>query len=70
MSLSRKHYCAVAAILADPVVHVQTGPEYKSRPATPSDVRIAFIHEFANMFAADNPNFDRARFLAACKVQS
>jgi hypothetical protein len=52
MSLSRKHYCAVAAIIA------KVGGDNSQRYAI----------ELADYFTADNPNFDRAQFLAACKV--
>ena len=50
--MSRKDYIAAAEIIA-------TIPlEYRDR--------IACL--FANMFSADNPRFDRARFLRACEL--
>ncbi len=55
--LSRKHYQAIAAIVADAtdtgdVIHV-------------SDL----TRRLADYFTRDNPAFDRAKFLAACGVQ-
>ncbi len=35
-----------------------------------SDVTGTFIRQFADLFAADNPDFNRARFLAACGLES
>jgi hypothetical protein len=71
MSLSRKHYCAVAAILK--AAHTEATIELEAG----SPFRAGFIgathrltNELACFFGDDNPNFDRARFLAACKVQS
>jgi hypothetical protein len=34
------------------------------------NVRMSAIVAFADMFAADNPRFDRARFLKACGVDA
>jgi hypothetical protein len=65
MSLSRKHYCAVAAIISRHAVIEGYGPELDS--ATKRIVG-ELADDLASMFASDNPNFDRARFLAACKV--
>ena len=31
-------------------------------------VRVAIVKELADRFMADNPRFDKARFLAACNV--
>jgi hypothetical protein len=67
MPLSRKHYCAVAAIIAERTYHNAQDPTYaEGWHAATSSV----AHELAHMFASDNPQFDRAKFLAACKVQS
>jgi hypothetical protein len=69
MSLSRKHYCAVAAIIAN---ECERAPKQateifaRGRIAGASNVAA----DIADYFASDNPQFDRARFLAACKVQS
>ena len=64
MSLSRKHYCAVAAILKDSAT-----TEFAAVfPVSAEEMRGTIISNMADYFASDNPNFDRARFLTACKV--
>jgi len=60
----RKHYEAVART-------VREATEPRESPEITAAVRDSgqFIAEtLADMFAADNPRFDRARFLAACKT--
>jgi hypothetical protein len=51
--MSRKHYIAVA----ERIRRIDT------RPA-----REQIAHDMADIFAEDNPRFDRARFLEACGV--
>jgi hypothetical protein len=68
MSLSRKHYCAVAAIIADKVAMF---PNDAGASHVQIVARAALAHvaqDLTDYFASDNPAFDRARFLAACKV--
>lgn len=48
-AFTRQHYVAIAKILA----------KHKSEQAS------AIAKELADLFAADNPNFDRNRFLQA-----
>jgi hypothetical protein len=67
MSLSRKHYCAVAAIIADAEDSIK-GEDDISRGRWLANEHMAA--QLADYFASDNPQFDRARFLAACKVAS
>lgn len=60
--MSRKHYIQFAAMMAArrPAVY----PEYESDPRY---IFWAIIcNDLCNILAADNPTFDRARFLAAC----
>ena len=54
--MSRKHFKAAAAILSN--YSDVTGP-------AKSIVR-EIANEFADLFADENPRFDRERFLAAC----
>jgi hypothetical protein len=65
MSLSRKHYCAVADELA---AAIEINRYLADKSAVQAVERVA--EGLAKYFASDNPNFDRAKFLAACKVQS
>lgn len=70
MSLSRKHYEAVAEVIKsniDAATDFDLGTEHDE----------GYVHgcewvarDLANYFAADNERFDRARFLAAAGVES
>jgi hypothetical protein len=61
MSMSKKDYIAIAAAI-----------KASARPATSeTDASIAELsRRLSSIFAAENPRFDHARFLAACGVQS
>lgn len=66
--LSRKHYCAVAARIKELDLGVCQSP---TGEFTDKAYQLALAHvagSLASYFASDNPNFDRSRFLAACKV--
>ena len=63
MSLSKKNYEAVAAVLAG---SKRTGPELDGWDLGYEAHRINIADDLADYFAADNPRFDRARFLKAC----
>ena len=52
--MSRKHYIRTAEILSE---------------VEDYDDRRRLAHAFAYMFQEDNVFFDRAKFLAACKVE-
>ena len=56
----RRHYVAIAEILAD----MENGTLQQSLF---SDIR-PIAQAFATYFEADNPRFDRERFLRACGV--
>jgi hypothetical protein len=81
MSLSRKHYCAVAAVIGfekDPLVALSRIDDIAAVLPRKQGKAIRsivwgdgeLVPQLADYFASDNPNFDRSRFLAACKVQS
>lgn len=53
-----RHYKAIAAVIAD----------FKYLPLE-ADNRSYVAEAFTEMFAKDNPRFDRARFVAACMGQ-
>lgn len=56
--MSRKHYIATAAMLNRKVAQANNVDEYAT---------IQHIAEsMADIFKADNPRFDRDRFLTAC----
>lgn len=63
MSLSRKDYEAVAAVIdtARP-----KGTNLSGYEAGGHDALLDVAHDLANIFEASNPRFDRRRFLAAC----
>jgi len=59
--LSRKHYCAIARIMADDYPLAENN--------TPADVWQRAVNHLAEYFTQDNPRFDRARFLKACGLE-
>ena len=63
----KKDYVKFAAMLKDVNKHQACELNYREgwHGATSS-----IIQRTAEVFAADNPNFDRARFLSACGVNS
>lgn len=64
MAMTKKHYEMVAHQLSDTRrVNAQLafGPQAEA-------VRVYVAEALADEFAADNPNFDRAKFLKACGV--
>lgn len=63
----KRHYEDVAIIIMDAWSRCDavTGQEEHSNAI------LSFLGgDFANLFATDNPNFDRERFLKACGLES
>lgn len=58
---TRKHYRAIAAMVAKHTVPHTTYPG--------DMVKFNFVNDLADYFAGDNPQFDRERFLTACGVE-
>lgn len=56
--MTRKHFEAIAAILAEQHDHDPNSNDYLVIYDTATDL--------ASYFATENPNFDRRRFLKAC----
>lgn len=54
--MTRKHYKAIAAAIR----------EARSAPFVRAYSGDAVMHHIADVCAADNPRFNRARFIAAC----
>lgn len=59
--MTKKDYIKIAAVLKDMIN--ETGPR-----ADPHATLAICCTELAKVFAADNPRFDRTRFLNACGV--
>lgn len=57
--MTKKDYIVIARIIADMPSHAPTLRAQKASTAA----------SFADALAADNPRFDRVRFLAACGVE-
>ena len=65
--MTRKDYVAIAAAISDgALVNCATQAEVQMQ----ATVRSKIARQLAEGMAADNPRFDRARFLKACGVQS
>jgi hypothetical protein len=58
--MTRKHFIAVAAL-------IKGLADTTADPAQATDIAVRDVADgLADLFAKDNPNFDRARFLTAC----
>lgn len=57
--MTRKHFQAIAAV-------IRSHYENEADPNPWRYTAHAIAADLASVFAADNPNFDRAKFLAAC----
>jgi hypothetical protein len=58
--MSRKHYKAIAAIMADYRESIVNGHEFSEYQKFE-----IMLTDLINVFAADNPNFDSIRFVKA-----
>lgn len=69
MAMSRKHYESVAEILWANQPHPADSCPVDCVPCT---IQGQTVHNVANglarVFSADNPRFDRARFMRACGI--
>ena len=74
--MTRKDYLAIAAALKNDAAHLEPNAVYKDYTKMPQwnagayDQWHTTVLALASVLASDNPRFDRARFLAACGVQS
>lgn len=63
--MTRKDYIAFANILRGRLTEAQARGERSGR-AEAVTAMLKTINDVAELFQAENPRFDRARFLAAC----
>lgn len=64
--MTRKDYIKAAAIIRESARPNAQPAIYR---AGISEARSYFAHALADWFESDSPNFDRARFLAACGIE-
>lgn len=62
MAMSRKHYVETAAAIK----YSLDGLGGKVRQEVRRETALSIAKDMANMFRADNSNFDRAKFMDAC----
>ena len=69
--MTKKHYEAIAAIFASTYNNAKlyTCPNYKDTAKERCETLEITASRLADYFANDNKNFDRQRFLAACKIK-
>jgi hypothetical protein len=69
--MSRKHYIAIAAMIARNRIlgPVRTAEDSAANAAAQAVLDLVAMQS-ADIFEKDNAAFDRARFLAACGVQN
>lgn len=65
--MSRKHYAATARVIRDNMERAAECSDPTAHAAAELCAR-AIALGMADVFAADNPRFDRERFLTACGV--
>lgn len=63
--MTKKDYVAIAQALRDAY-----GEDHAAFPVSGEEMRQEAAGRLCEAFAADNPRFDRARFLAACGIES
>lgn len=61
MAMSRKHYKALAEAIR--AAHAHLAPPH-------NEVTRKLAHDVATFCGEDNPNFNRGRFLDACKLRN
>ena len=61
--MARKHFIAIAALLADANLAVV---DEHGNPQAADIVMCDLTHALADYFQSENPNFDRERFIKAC----
>ena len=64
--MTKKHFEAIAAAIAQ--ANMLYGATQYGEQAPPRTVLETVANNLATICAAENPNFDRARFLRACGV--
>ena len=65
--MTKKHFIAIAGTLANFRKDIEHGDMSEARLAMRAAHR-KMADDFADMCAGENPNFDRAKFLVACRV--
>ena len=65
ITFQHRHYALLADIIKNMDMGGMYNPEYANGP---SIARNALAESFADSLRHTNPNFNRARFLAACKA--
>lgn len=69
MAMSKKDYVAVAAAMKTEVDSIKQCLDSGAKEWYSAKVAMASVaRDLAARFEADNPRFDRAKFLAACGV--
>lgn len=63
--LTRQHFAGIAAAIAASKIPAADDQFYAGYEAA----RVESARRLAEYFEADNPRFDRARFLAACEAR-
>lgn len=70
MALTKRTYVAVADLLATQIAPILRPVDPTPDPLLPATVWAALIEAFGDYFAADNPAFDRARFMGYVTTQA
>ena len=68
MTLSKKHYIAIAKIVNDWITFYEHPDRIQNYRDALTSARI-LAKDLSDYFEKDNPNFDSKRFLNACGIQ-
>jgi Mn-containing catalase len=70
--MTKKHFEMIAEVIAmmNLGVDKSTSAATKNHVAGIQCARASIARELARQFSSENPRFDRARFLKACKVEA
>ena len=69
MTMQRRHFELIAEVLRGWTIPAENMDDLPGEQETTSAAQ-GIAYDFAEALASTNPNFDRARFLKACGVES
>ena len=67
MSMSRKNFVAIAAVISEQRTRIKTSPLDQTHALAADTMAVNIAGKMADHFLAENDNFDYHRFMEACK---
>lgn len=70
MAFTKRHYVTVAASIKDQRDYIEpTKRKSKDYSKAIADVTLNIANSLSRMFASDNPQFNRDKFMSACGIE-